>query len=317
MIVHRNWDSFLHIRFFYKGWLPIIIVLSKVQVVFAHPGEPIAPHDFWNAWNNNFFLLLMLEVTTFIYIWGIWRVWRRAGVGRGISFKSTIAFAGAIVALVIALVSPLDALSNALFSAHMAQHMILILIAAPLLVMSNFPLVFMWALPRQRGKILAQWLNKTGKAYRFCRLLEQPLIAWLLFGITIWAWHAPALYELALQEETIHVVEHLGFLLTAMFFWWILLDSSRVGYSRYGIAIPYLFTTALHTGILGALLTFASEPWYPLYALRVLPWGLDSLQDQQLAGVFMWIPGGASFTFLSILYFGLWMRDIEKCHQIA
>jgi putative membrane protein len=133
----------------------------------------------------------------------------------------------------------------------------------------------------------------------------------------MWLWHAPTFYQAALQNETLHAVEHFGFLVTAMLFWWVVLDTSLAGHSRYGLAMMFLFTTALHTGILGALLTFATEPWYPLYALRVLPWGLDALQDQQLAGAFMWIPGGAIYTFLSILYFGLWMRAVEKRHQRA
>jgi putative membrane protein len=136
--------------------------------------------------------------------------------------------------------------------------------------------------------------------------------AWLGFTVALWAWHAPGLYQAALRDDAIHILEHLVFLLTAGLFWWALLKPTNAGEVRYGLAVPYLFTTALQSGILGALMTFTSQPWYAYYASRVGAWGLTPLQDQQLAGLIMWLPGGLVFTALTIAYFAAWLQALER-----
>jgi putative membrane protein len=292
--------------------LLLVVSVIPLRVVFAHPGLPIAPHDLWSSWNTDLFLLLLLEATVIIYLRALWKVWRRAGVGRGITIQRSLAFVGGMLALVVALISPLDALSEALFSAHMVQHLILMLVAAPLLVLSDFPLALVWMLSRQWAQALGRSWNRASWLHRIWQIVRSPLAAWSLFAITVWIWHLPALYEAALRDETIHAFEHLGFLLTAMLFWWVLLDPARPKHIRYGLAIPYLFTTALHSGILGALLTFTEQPWYPFYARSVAGWGLTPMQDQQLAGLVMWLPGGALFTLLTVLYFGAWLGALEQ-----
>src|SRR5205085_1430820 len=135
---------------------------------------------------------------------------------------------------------------------------------------------------------------------------------WLLFALALWVWHAPALFEAALRNEMIHALEHLVFLVSATLFWWVLLKPTRPSYTHYGMAIPYLFTTALHSGILGALMTFGTQPWYRFYTAQVSPWGLTALEDQQLAGLIMWVPGGALFTVLTIAYFAAWLSALER-----
>jgi putative membrane protein len=97
-----------------------------------------------------------------------------------------------------------------------------------------------------------------------------------------------------------------------MLFWWVLLKPTTQDHVHYGLAIPYLFTTVLHSGVLRALMTFSSQPWYPYYAPLVGSWGLTPLQDQQLAGLIMWIPGGAVFSLLTIGYFAAWLRALEQ-----
>src|SRR5581483_7510554 len=128
--------------------------------VFAHPGQPLAPHDLWTAWNIDLTLLIPLALAAWVYLWGMRNVWQRAGVGRGISVQRGLCFLGASLALVVALVSPLDALSGVLFSAHMVQHLILILVAAPLLVLCDFPLALLWALPRRWAQVLGHRLHE-------------------------------------------------------------------------------------------------------------------------------------------------------------
>ncbi len=280
--------------------------------VFAHSGQPLAPHNLWAVWNTDPLLLILLAVTAFEYLWGTQNVWQHAGAGHGITVQRCICFLGALLALVAALLSPLDALSGVLFSAHMVQHLILILIAAPLLVMSDFSLALLWALPRPWAHALGRRLYHSQIISRAWQVISSPISAWLLFAVALWGWHSSILFEAALRNETVHAFEHLGFLVTAMLFWKVLVKRSGPRDVYYGMAIPYLFTTAMQSGILGALMTFSSQPWYPYYIDLVKPWGLTPLQDQQLAGLFMWLPAGAVYTLLTIGYFAAWFRALEQ-----
>ncbi len=277
-----------------------------------HPGQPLAPHDVWTAWNMAPALLLPLAATVLAYLWGIRRLWRRAGIGRGIRVGRCLCFLVAMLALVAALMSPLEAMSGALFWAHMSQHLLLIMVAAPLLVLSELPLALLWALPRGWAQALGRGLHQSPALTRAWRAVSSPVSAWVLFGVALWAWHAPGPYQAALLDEVLHAWEHLAFVVTAVLFWWVLLKSPGPSIARYTWAIPYLFTSALHSGLLGALMTFTSQPWYPYYALRVIPWGLTPLQDHQLAGLIMWLPGGAVFSLLTIGYFAAWLRALEQ-----
>lgn len=280
--------------------------------VFAHPGQPIAPHDLWMAWNFEPAVLLLLEATLLIYLIGLRNVWRQAGRGRGMDLRQAVSFIGAWATLFIALISPLDALSGALFSAHMAQHLLLSLVAAPLFVLSNFPVAFFWALPRRWAQSIGQHRNRLRLLASAWHLISSPVSAWLLFAVSFWGWHAPLFYEAALRSEAIHILEHFILLATASLFWWVLFKQTGPAHIRYGAALPYLFTTALHNTILGALMTFTSRPWYSYYTTSVLAWGLTPLQDQQLAGLIMWLPGGAVFTLLTIGYFAAWLHALEQ-----
>jgi putative membrane protein len=280
--------------------------------VFTHHGSPVTPHNLWSAWNIEAAIFIPLAFTALIYLWGMQNVWQRAGTGHGINRRHYVSFLGALLVLLIAFVSPLDAMSAVLFSAHMVQHMLLVLVAAPLLVLSDFPLAFLWVLPRPWAQSLGYRFKQSKTLSRIWRVIRSPVFAWLLFTIALWVWHASTLYEAALEDEAVHTVEHLAFLMTAMLFWWVLLKPAELKHRHYGMAIPYLFGTILQSGILGALMTFTDQPWYPSYAALVPSWNLTPLQDQQLAGLIMWVPGGAIFTLLTIGYFALWLRALEQ-----
>ena len=278
----------------------------------AYPGGPLAPHDLWTVWTVEPGVAIPLLLSLLIYVWGTYNVWRRAGVWHGITARHGISFVGAVAVLVLALMSPLHVLSEDLFSAHMVQHLILMLIAAPLLVSSDFPLALLWALPRSRAQSLGSGFNQSRPVSGTWRVLNQPVFVWILFTLAMWLWHAPLLYQAALKSEIIHTLEHLSFLITAMLFWWILFKRNRPDHIHYGMIVPFLFLTVLQSGILGALMTFTERPWYPDYATLTYSWGLTPLQDQQLAGLVMWIPGGAVFTLLTIGYFAAWLRALER-----
>ena len=272
----------------------------------VHSEGPL-PYDLWTTWSAMPSVWIPLLISIIIYIWGAHKVWQRAGREHGITRRQWMSFVGAVLVLVLALTSPLDALSDSLFSAHMVQHLILILAAAPLLVAGDFQLALLWTLPRRQAQTVGSGFNQSRRS-----VLTHPIFVWILFTVSMWLWHAPLLFQAALRNEWIHALEHLTILITAMLFWWVLLKRTRPDHIHYAITVPFLFLTVLQSGILGALMTFTSQPWYSYYAVHALPWGLTSLQDQQLAGLMMWMPGGAVFTLLTIGYFAAWLRALEK-----
>jgi len=226
---------------------------------------------------------------------GVTRLWGHAGVGQGIRRSQAIAFALGWLTLVVALVA-LDELSDRLFSAHMAQHELLIVVAAPLLAASGYWIALLWALRIH--------LRKSSMV----TMITAPGVVWILHAVALWAWHIPALYDLAVEHESIHAVQHASFLGTAVLFWWGLLRG-RYGRAGYGAAVVYVFATAVHSGVLGALLTFSPTIWYPHYAHA-------GLEDQQLAGLLMWIPASVIFVAGGLYFFAAWLRESERRAQI-
>lgn len=213
------------------------------------------------------------------------------------------------ITLVIALVSPMHPVSEELFWVHMVQHELLMTIAAPLLVLGRPLAICVRALPRRQAVALEDVWRSRG-AGRIWLGLTRPLDAWLVHGAAIWIWHAPLLFDAALASDFVHSLQHLAFLLTAMLFWEALFYSQRHA-AAAGLAVVYLFTTAVHTGALGALMTFARHPWYPAYAQRALAWGFTPMQDQQLAGLIMWIPGSVVYLIAALALAARWLRTSD------
>jgi cytochrome c2 len=129
--------------------------------------------------------------------------------------------------------------------------------------------------------------------------------------VVLWIWHAPGLFQAALASEPVHALQHLSFLASALLFWWALIHG-RQGQMGYGPAVLYLFTTSMHSGALGALLTFAPAPWYPAYGENAAAWGLTAVEDQQLAGLIMWVPAGAVYLLAGLGLFASCLRELER-----
>jgi putative membrane protein len=119
------------------------------------------------------------------------------------------------------------------------------------------------------------------------------------------------LFQATLDSEIVHTLQHLSFLGSALLFWWALIHG-REGLLGYGAAALYLFTTSVHSGVLGALITFARDVWYPAYARSTESWGLTPLEDQQLGGLIMWIPAGLVYVFAGLMLVAGWMRESER-----
>jgi putative membrane protein len=250
-----------------------------------------------------------LTVSAAIYSAGLARLWRNAGRGRGVGWLNVACFGAGLCALVIALLSPLDALSDVLFSAHMGQHEILMLVAAPLLVMGKPWLTATWTLP-------ARWRATTIRSLRRPVLrpwqtVTTPVTILVLHALALWIWHIPGFFEGALENETVHAFQHLCFFLTAALFWWALVQG-RYGRAGYGAAALFVFLTAMHSGILGALMTLTGKLWYPIYDARSRSVGVDPLVDQQLAGLIMWIPAGVVLAALALGFLAAWLGEAGR-----
>ncbi len=242
-----------------------------------------------------------------LYIRGVQAVWRNAGFGHGVFQWEVVAFAAGWVTLALSLVSPLHQLGGVLFSAHMAQHELLMVVAAPLLVLGRPVIAFLWALPLSWRRSLGTW-STASPVSRTWSVITLPSMAWALHAVAIWLWHAPSLYQATLGSEMVHTIQHVSFLGTALLFWWALLHGVQARLARPA-AVIYLFTTAGHTSLLGALLTFSPRLWYPLYDSTTAPWGLTPLEDQQLAGVIMWVPAGLAYLIAALALAATWLRE--------
>lgn len=280
--------------------------------------QPPLPGNVWAAWNWDLLLIAGLLLGAAFYVRGITRLWRSAGAGRGVSLWQVVAFAAGWLALVVALVSPLEALSEALLAAHMVQHLLLMLVAAPLLIVGAPPVVLAWAIGDAgpvRAADVGRWWRRRTALRRLWRAAFRRSVAWLAFNAVLWLWHIPALYEAAILDEGLHIFEHVTFLLAALFFWATLVHGtygSAVRRPSSAVAPLYVFTTALLSGLLGVLLTFSQRVWYPVYGVVPYGWGVTPLQDQQLAGVIMWFPGGLIYLAATLILLGSALQRSAK-----
>lgn len=255
-------------------------------------------------------IVLPLAASAALYARGTWTLWRGGHRGRGVRAWEATAFAVGWLVLALALVSPLHEESEHLFAAHMIQHELLMVVGAPLVVLGRPVVPMLWALPPAPrawcGRVsLRRWWRTTW------RQLTEPWHAWLLHGAAIWAWHAPRLFQRTLTSDAVHAAQHASFVASALLFWWTLVHARRRGMTD-GAAVLYLFTTAVHTGALGALLTFSRTLWYPAYASAGGGWGLTPLEDQQLAGLIMWIPATASYMIAALALLARTLRRSER-----
>jgi len=192
----------------------------------------------------------------------------------------------------------------------MAQHELMMLLGAPLVIVGRPLPVWLWGLPeRLRGPAVESVQSEI--AVRAWRISTAPLVAWALHGIVIWVWHLPSLYEWAIHDEVVHAAQHTMFIATSALFWWGLVYG-RYGRAGYGAAVFYVFTTAVHTGILGAMVTFAGTPLYRSYGPPSLARGTDPLADQQVAGLLMWVPAGIVLTLMGLALLLAWLGESER-----
>ncbi|MFL6248896.1 MAG: cytochrome c oxidase assembly protein [Thermoanaerobaculia bacterium] len=251
---------------------------------------------------------IVLGIVAMLYAVGLRRLWRTDAGAHTIRKWQATAFAAGCMSVAGALLSKLDYWSDILFSAHMGQHEILMLISAPLMVLGRPFIVTLWAFPAKTRTRMASAMKRCSSLWE---RLTGPLTVLVLHAFVLWIWHVPALFESALHHEPLHVFQHLGFFLTAALFWWALIHG-RYGRLGYGVGVLYVFATAMHTQLLGALLTFGSHTWYPTHAARTAAAHVNPIDDQQFAGIVMWIPFGVVFLIIGLALFAAWLGEAER-----
>jgi putative membrane protein len=285
-------------------WLPLFTLLLPTPV-FAHAGHP-HPGEAEMMWTWSPLVVLPLAVSATLYTLGTWRLWRNAGYGRGVRPWQALCFAGGWLMLFGALIAPLHWLGERLFAAHMIEHEVLMALAAPLIAVARPGGAMLWGLP-------ASWRSTVGGATQapafaaLWRWITHPAVATAIHGIALWAWHTPMLYNAALRNDFVHWLQHVSFLASALLFWWALLRGRE---RSYGTAVFYLVITAAQSGFLGVLIALARRPIYPLQSEVAIHWGLSALEDQQLAGLIMWVPFGLVYAGAALILAGVWIAGV-------
>lgn len=235
-----------------------------------------------------------LALTAVIYLRG-WILLRLAHVPY-VPIWRAISFLLGLLCLWVALASPIDTFAGFILTAHMLQHMMLMMVAPPLILLGAPLIPLVRGLPIFAAREFASPFLNWRVATRVGNTLTQPMIALLLIGVAMFAWHTPRLYELALASGSWHEVEHACFLLASSIFWWPVLQPwpSRAQRSRW-TAVPYLLAADVQNTVLSAFLVFSDRVLYPSYTAVPRLFGLSAQQDQAAAGVIMWVIGSLAF----------------------
>jgi putative membrane protein len=280
-----------------------LLAVAPVGGALAHGSEAAtAPDAGWQI-----AVAVPLFLAGGLYCRGLHRAWRRAGVGRGVRRSEALAFGAGLAVLALMLSFPLHAWGRLRFAPHMLEHGLLTMAAAPLLAAGRPGVPYLIGLPWAWQGRVARWLANYDFR-RFWRTLVHPGVAWGLHGGTLWLWHAPPLFDAALESEPVHYLQHLTLLATALLFWASLLPRRADNRSRI-VAVFSLFATSIHATLLGALLTLSPTVWYAGYADAGRPGGLTALEDQQLAGLIMWVPFGAVYLGASLVLLAGVLRE--------
>ena len=271
--------------------------LSLAQAAHA----PAVTSNLWLAWTLDPTLLigLALIIGAYFYLLGPGR--RRWNLADHVDRRQVVWFVAGWVTLALALLSPLDTLGDDyLFSAHMIQHMLIAVVVPPMLLLGLPEWMVNPLLRNQAVRTVARWLGN-------------PIVAFGLFQADVWIWHAPALYDLTLENSAVHIIEHLTFVIFGLLYWMpILSPTPLVPRISRGFAILYLFIGCQPMVALGALLTFASTPLYTPYVAAPRVWGLSPLGDQQLGGLIMWLPTNIPYLIALSAAFFLWVSERDR-----
>jgi len=287
------------------GWL---LVATPVAAHGTVPVEPPTATSLLLGWTFEPLPTLGLAVAVGWWLWAVRQV-DRAHPANPVPRGRTVAFLSGILALAFALVSGIARYDTSLFSVHMVQHVLLMLVAAPLIALAApITLILRVSSPATRRRWVLPVLHS-----HVVRFMGHPVTAWLMFATMMWVIHFSPLFNASLEDPLLHDFEHVLFLTGALFFWWpaVALDPMPHRMS-HPARIGYLFTQMTQNTFLAFVILNATDILYPHYATLVRPWGLTAIDDQRLAAGLMWIAGDAVFLTAIMFVMWGWMRAEER-----
>jgi putative copper resistance protein D len=289
------------------GALAVAGVFASPIPALAHgpvPAEPPTPGALLLGWSFEPVPTLAIAVSLVTWSWAVRRVNRRHP-SNPVPLRRSVAFLAAMVALALALVSGIERYDTALFSVHMVQHVLLVLVAAPLIALAG-PVTLMLRLSSRGTR--RRWLLPILHS-RLMRWLAFPVTAWVIFAAVLWGSHFSGLFDVALENPLAHDLEHALFLASALLFWW---PAAGVDPAPWRLAHPgriaYVFLQMTQNTFLAVVILNAAGVLYPHYATLGQPYGIDPLVDQRLAAGVMWIAGDAIFLVTIMALVAGWMR---------
>lgn len=241
-------------------------------------------------------VLLGIVLLTGLYFYAVGPLREKRNWGPPATRRQVSMFILSLLTLVLALLSPLDYIGDSyLFSVHMVQHLLLATLWPPLLILA-LPSWLAAAIFRVPGASLL-------------RFFTAAVPALLFFNADIYLWHLPALYDLTLSNETIHVVEHLTFMVFGLFVWWPVLSPLYRQRLSYPLQVLYLVAAGMLMMVLGIVFTFAPDALYSPYSIAPRLWGLSAVTDQEIGGLIMWYPGNVPYVVVLIVAFYRWFDE--------
>ena len=266
----------------------LLFLIGPAEALWAHSSAEGATSAGWH-WRPD--VLLVLFSCAVVYVRGWFRL-RRRNVQSVQSWQLALYFLG-LAAIAAALLSPIDALASVSLSMHMVQHLLLLMIG-PLLVLLGNPFAHcLWGVPGKLRHGIGRLFVRRSVFRSVIWGLTLMAVTWPLYVLNLWAWHSPALYQLALREPRVHDAEHILFFLTALLFWWPIVNPSpRLhGEISYGYRIIYLIAATLQNTLLGMAISIPERVLYPFYATVPQLRALAPIDDQALGGGIMWVSG--------------------------
>jgi putative membrane protein len=271
-------------------------------------------------WPFEPFLLVGVSIAAMLYVvGGVGRPRKQGLKNRTWSWRS-VAFWLGLLTILLALQSPIDVLARQLFWMHMVQHLLLIVVAAPLLAIAS-PWTRMWrALPLGFRRSVARpvFLNPGLAPLRWAyHQLARPSAVWVLAAANLWLWHLPPLYNLTLENHLVHHVEHGLFLGLGLAFWAHVFDQRPFRAPLGTLArSSFVFFAMVQSWGLAAILSFATSPFYAYAQLPTRPGGISALTDQQLGGGMMWVPGAITYSIVFVALLFQWLAEEEARAQV-
>ena len=254
----------------------------------------------WTRWSIHPSTIIGLTLLGALYHW------RSTKLPGGVDATHRALFFGGLFAIFVSLNGPLHDLSDDyLFSAHMVQHLVLTLLVPPLLIAGTPGAMLRPALRVPSVNRIAQWLTR-------------PVICFVIFSVTIAAWHLPPMYNTAMALHWVHIIQHLLFMAVSVLMWWpIMSPLPELPRLSYPGQLLYCFLLGIPMSIVAVSITYARDALYPAYASAPRMWGIDPMEDQLLGGLIMWIPGGFFFMIVMSVVFYKWAKAGEDTTAAA